>query len=134
MKKKVSVLSLVFMLVMSVMLVACGGKEADKPADANAPASGGTEKSSVAAAKERGKLIVGVKYDTNLFGKKDPADGQVKGFDIDIAKAIAKKIMGDDTKIELKEVTSKTRIPMLKNGDIDAIIATMTITEERKQK
>lgn len=134
MKRKVSVLSLVFMLVMSVMLAACGSKETDKPANANAPAGGSVEKSAVAAAKERGKLIIGVKYDTNLFGKKDPADGQVKGFDIDIAKAIAKKIMGDDTKIELKEVTSKTRIPMLKNGDIDAIIATMTITEERKKE
>ena len=39
-----------------------------------------------------------------------------------------------EMKLELKEVTSKTRIPMLKNGDIDAIIATMTITEERKKK
>ncbi|AMA71524.1 amino acid ABC transporter substrate-binding protein [Aneurinibacillus sp. XH2] len=134
-KQKISILSLIFMLVMSVMLAACGGKqEAGKPADAGSAASDGSaEKSAVAAAKERGKLIVGVKYDTNLFGKKDPVDGQVKGFDIDIAKALAKKIMGDETKIELKEVTSKTRIPMLKNGDIDAIIATMTITEERKK-
>ena len=32
------------------------------------------------------------------------------------------------------EVTSKTRIPLLKNGNIDAIIATMTITEERKKQ
>ncbi|MBN6187203.1 glutamate ABC transporter substrate-binding protein [Aneurinibacillus sp. BA2021] len=133
MKKKVSVLSLVLMLVMAAMLAACGGKqEQSKPADA--PAGGGAEKSAVAAAKERGKLVVGVKYDTNLFGKKDTTDGQVKGFDIDIAKAIAKKILGDESKIELKEVTSKTRIPMLQNGDIDAIIATMTITEERKKQ
>ena len=43
------------------------------------------------------------------------------------------KILGDEKKLELKEVTSKTRIPLLKNGDIDAIIATMTITEERKR-
>jgi putative glutamine transport system substrate-binding protein len=34
----------------------------------------------------------------------------------------------------LKEVTSKTRMQMLKNGDIDAIIATMTITEARKKE
>lgn len=135
MKKKVSVLSLVLMLVMAVVLAACGGgkQEQSKPAD-GAPSGGGAEKSAVAAAKERGKLVVGVKYDTNLFGKKDTTDGQVKGFDIDIAKAIAKKVMGDETKIELKEVTSKTRIPMLQNGDIDAIIATMTITKERKKQ
>ena len=64
---------------------------------------------------------------------KNPSTGQVEGFDVDVAKALAKKILGDEKKLELKEVTSKTRIPMLKNGDIDAIIATMTITEERKR-
>jgi putative glutamine transport system substrate-binding protein len=86
------------------------------------------------AIKKRGKLVVGVKFDTKLFGLKDPGTGVVEGFDIDIAKALAKKIFGDDTKIELKEVTSKTRIQLLKNGDIDAIIATMTITEARKKE
>lgn len=90
-------------------------------------------KSAIAQAQERGQLIVGVKYDTQLFGKKDPQDGQVKGFDIDIAKALAKHILGNENQIKLQEVTSKTRIPLLKNGDIDMIIATMTITEERKQ-
>lgn len=84
--------------------------------------------------KERGKLVVGVKYDLNLFGLKNPETGEVEGFDIDIAKGLAKKILGDENKIELKEVTSKTRIPMLNNGEIDAIIATMTITEERKKE
>ncbi|MBB5356572.1 putative glutamine transport system substrate-binding protein [Anoxybacillus mongoliensis] len=84
--------------------------------------------------KERGKLVVGVKYDLNLFGLKNPQTGEVEGFDIDIAKGLAKKILGDENKIELKEVTSKTRIPMLNNGEIDAIIATMTITEERKKE
>ncbi|KAF6605706.1 transporter substrate-binding domain-containing protein, partial [Paenibacillus sp. EKM208P] len=38
------------------------------------------------------------------------------------------------TKLELKEVTSKTRITLLQNGDIDAIIATMTISDERKKQ
>jgi aspartate/glutamate/glutamine transport system substrate-binding protein len=84
--------------------------------------------------KKRGKLVVGVKYDLNLFGLKNPETGKVEGFDIDIAKGLAKKILGDENKIELKEVTSKTRIPMLNNGEIDAIIATMTITEERKKE
>ena len=93
--------------------------------------SSGTDTGTLAAIKERGKLIVGVKYDTNLFGLKDPATGDVNGFDVDIAKALAKKIFGDENKLELKSVVSKTRIPMLQQGDIDAIIATMTITPER---
>ena len=93
--------------------------------------STGTDTGTLATIKERGKLIVGVKYDTNLFGLKDPATGDVNGFDVDIAKALAKKIFGDENKVELKSVVSKTRIPMLQQGDIDAIIATMTITPER---
>lgn len=84
--------------------------------------------------KKRGKVIAGVKYDTKLFGLQDPASGKVEGFDIDMAKALAKKILGDENKVELKEVTSKTRIALLQNGDIDLIIATMTITEERKKQ
>ncbi|MGM1046326.1 MAG: ABC transporter substrate-binding protein [Bacillota bacterium] len=89
---------------------------------------------SLDAIKKRGKVIAGVKYDTKLFGLQDPATGKVEGFDIDIAKALAKKVLGDETKVELKEVTSKTRIPLLQNGDIDLIIATMTINEERKKQ
>lgn len=88
----------------------------------------------LAKIKSRGKVIAGVKYDLNLFGLKDPATGKVQGLDIDIAKQIAKKVLGDEDAIEFMEVTSKTRIPMLKNGDIDFIIATMTITDERKKE
>lgn len=84
--------------------------------------------------KSRGKLVVGVKYDTKLFGLKNPTGGEVEGFDVDIAKALAKDLLGDEKKIELKEVTSKTRIPMLDNKEIDMIVATMTITDERKKQ
>lgn len=88
----------------------------------------------LAEIKERGKLVVGVKFDTKLFGLKDPSTGNVEGFDIDISKQLAKRIVGDENKVEFKEVTSKTRIPMLNNGEIDLIVATMTITEERKKE
>lgn len=84
--------------------------------------------------KKRGKLVAGVKHDTFLFGYKDPADGQVKGFEIDLMKELAKRMLGDENKLELKEVNSKTRIKLLKGGDIDVICATMTISEKRKEE
>ncbi len=130
--RKLMLLLAVFISVFMV-LSGCGKKDEsakDEPAKGETPGTSST----VAKIKERGKLVVGVKYDTNLFGLKDPASGKVEGFDIDIAKQIAKKILGDENKIELVEVTSKTRIPMLNNGDIDMIVATMTITEERKKQ
>ncbi|MEV5025366.1 ABC transporter substrate-binding protein [Paenibacillus sp. LPE1-1-1.1] len=122
------------MIVMSVgVLAGCGSEKANN-------SSGSTNGNSEADAslldsiKSRGKLVVGVKYDTKLFGLKNPASNEVEGFDVDIAKALAKSILGDETKLELKEVTSKTRIPMLDNNEIDLIVATMTITEERKEQ
>ncbi|MCM3784630.1 transporter substrate-binding domain-containing protein [Neobacillus mesonae] len=127
-----------FMLVFVIVLAGCGSDEAS-PQTGSSGSSGGQEETTetvdtIAAIKERGKLIAGVKYDTRLFGLKDPISGNVEGFDIDMAKALAKKILGDETKIELKEVTSKTRTPLLQNGEIDIIIATMTITEDRKKE
>lgn len=124
-------LTLMLVLILSLVLSGCN-TGTDTPS-----ASGGGDaeaKGTIEQIKERGKLVAGVKYDTKLFGLKDPSSGNVEGFDVDIAKAIAKQILGDETKVELKEVTSKTRIPMLQNGDIDIIIATMTITDERKEQ
>lgn len=76
----------------------------------------------------------GVKYDTRLFGMMNIESRKVEGFDIDIAKALTKRILGKEGHADFVEVTSKTRIPLLKNANIDAIIATMTITDERKKQ
>jgi putative glutamine transport system substrate-binding protein len=126
------------LIVMSVFVLAGCGGEKENGAD-NGAGGGASDKPEASASvldeiKSRGKLIVGVKYDTKLFGLKNPANNEVEGFDVDIAKALAKSILGDETKLELKEVTSKTRIPMLDNNEIDLIVATMTITEERKEQ
>ncbi|OBZ13802.1 MULTISPECIES: transporter substrate-binding domain-containing protein [Bacillales] len=126
----------VMIIVLSVFVLAgCGGA---KENEANSSPGAGNEPDAAATIvdtiKKRGKLVVGVKYDTKLFGLKNPSNNEVEGFDIDIAKALAKSILGDETKIELKEVTSKTRIPMLDSNEIDLIIATMTITEERRKQ
>jgi len=113
-----------------LLLAACGGKD-DK---ATGGSNDGKDKGVMGQIEKRDKFIFGVKHDTRLFGLKNPSTGEVEGFDIDLAKALAKEILGDENKIEFKEVTSKTRIPMLNNGDIDAVIATMTISEERKKE
>ncbi|MGF9819795.1 ABC transporter substrate-binding protein [Brevibacillus agri] len=131
--KKLAGMGLVLMLS-ATALAGCGGGKTEGGAAGSASNGAAAGAGTLAKIKERDKFVVGVKYDLNLFGLKDPSTGNVEGFDIDIAKAIAKKVLGDENKIELKEVTSKTRIPMLKNGEIDAIIATMTITEERKKE
>lgn len=47
---------------------------------------------------------------------------------------MTKKILGPNGKCVFVPVTSGTRVPLLKNGNIDAIMATMTITPEREKQ
>lgn len=124
--------SMLLLVSLFLILAGCGGGNGGS--SSNTGAGGGGETTALDAIKERGKLIVGVKNDTKLFGLKNTANGEIEGFDVDVAKAIAKHVFGDESKVEFKEVTSKTRIPLLQNGEIDMIVATMTITEERKQQ
>jgi putative glutamine transport system substrate-binding protein len=46
---------------------------------------------------------------------------------------LARAIFGDPEKVELKQVTAKSRIPLLQAGEIDLLIANFTVTEERKK-
>ncbi len=78
----------------------------------------------------RGYLIVGVKTDTKPFGYIDK-DGQIVGLDIDIAKAIAKFLFRDEKKLKLVSVTPSDRLIKLTTGDVDIVIATMTVTPQR---
>ena len=78
----------------------------------------------------RGYLIVGVKADTKPFGFKDK-DGKLAGLDVDIAKAIAKSIFRDENKLKLVSVTPSDRLIKLTTGDVDIVIATMTVTPQR---
>ncbi len=83
--------------------------------------------------QDRGVLKVGVKIDVPKFGYKDPETNIIQGFEIDLAREMAKRIVGDATKIEFIPVTAKTRGPALDSGDVDMNISTFTITEERKK-
>ena len=92
-------------------------------------------KQDVLARDEQSKQITwGVKSDTRLFGLENIRTGKLEGFEIDLAKAMTKKILGPNGKCVFVPVTSGTRVPLLKNGNIDAIMATMTITPEREKQ
>jgi ABC-type amino acid transport substrate-binding protein len=83
-------------------------------------------------AKRRGSLLVGVKTDFPPFGYLDRA-GTIQGFDVEIAQALARALFNEGGRLEPVVVTSGNRIPLLYSERIDMIIATMTITEERRQ-
>ncbi len=89
-----------------------------------------TEDPAVKAILNRGKLLVGVKADVPKFGYQE-LGGAFEGLEIDLAKAIAKKILGDENAVEFTAVTAATRGPLLDTGELDMVIATFTIKPER---
>lgn len=127
--KKIFLFSIISVLSISLLLSGCSN--ATKPNTASTTDS--NLSSDVKAIKDKGVLKAGVKVDVPKFGFKDPKTSKTDGFEIDITKAIAKKIFGDENKIELQAVTAKTRGPLLDNGEIDIVVATFTVTEERKK-
>jgi len=92
------------------------------PALAQAPA--GTTLDEV---KKRGVVRVGVRQDVPGFGIVDEK-GEIVGFDIDVAREIGNRL---GVKVELVPVTAATRIPLLQQGRIDMIAATLTHYRER---
>ncbi len=96
--------------------------------------SSSAKKDVLAEDKASNTITWGVKADTKLFGLMDVKDNEIKGFEVDLAKAMTKQILGKNGKARFLQVTSQTRMPLLRNGNIDAIMATMTITPERAKQ
>lgn len=80
---------------------------------------------------KRDKLIVGVKTDTYPFGYQDKS-GRYLGYDPALGRLIAKGILGDEKKVKFVSVTTSDRIMKLYSGDVDMLIATMSVTPKRK--
>lgn len=78
-------------------------------------------------------LRVGTKIDVPGFGFQNPESGNIEGFEVDIARELARYLKGDPNKLEVTGVNVTTRGIMLDNGTLDATLATFTITDARKK-
>lgn len=79
------------------------------------------------------KFVVGIKFDQPGLGQKQP-DGSFKGFDVDVAKYVAKELGYTDDKVEFKEAISANRESFVQQGQVNIVIATYSITDDRKKK
>jgi glutamate transport system substrate-binding protein len=93
------------------------------------------EGSTALAIQQKGKLVVGTKFDQPGFGNKTMAD-EPQGFDVEVAKILAKDIFGDDIdgKVEFQEAQSRVREEYIEQGKVDFIVATYSITDKRKER
>lgn len=79
---------------------------------------------------KRDKLIVATFSTAPPFCFTDEA-GKLVGFDIDIARLIAKSLLGDENKIEFVTVTSEGRWPAVNSGRADIGLASTTVYPDR---
>ncbi|MCE6998387.1 glutamate ABC transporter substrate-binding protein [Saccharothrix sp. S26] len=81
---------------------------------------------------QRGKLVVGVDQHLSKFGSVNPLTGELEGFDVDIAKEIAKALFGDETAVEFVEVNFTDNFDKLAARQVDLLADSITITCERR--
>ncbi|MFG3225555.1 glutamate ABC transporter substrate-binding protein [Kitasatospora sp. NPDC048194] len=85
----------------------------------------------VKAIKAKHSLVIGVDQNSYRWGSRNPNTGQIEGFDIDLARAIGTAIMGNQGQVVLKPVATADRVDAVKNGRVDLIVRTMTVTCDR---
>lgn len=114
-------LSIILTLVLTLgALVGCGQKTDES-------------KSYIEKIKESGKVKIGVFSDKPPFGYVDEK-GENQGYDVYLAKRIAKDLLGDENKVEFVLVEAANRVEYLESNKVDIILANFTVTPERKEK
>jgi glutamate transport system substrate-binding protein len=124
---------------LSLALAACGeagnggdGEGVDVEVTENAADNfdDGTRMKEIA---ESGEITIGVKYDQPGIGFKGAADDMPKGFDPEMGKILAASLGIAAEDITWKETISDNREPFLQSGEVDLVIASYSITDERRQ-
>jgi glutamate transport system substrate-binding protein len=109
-------LALVVGAAVALVTAGCGG-------DSGGGAGGSAENQSI---------TIGIKYDQPGLGQKE--GDTFKGFDVDVAKYVAKELGYEGDKVVFKETPSAQRETAIQGGQVSLIFATYSITDERKQK
>jgi polar amino acid transport system substrate-binding protein len=126
------ILSIVLTLVLAVgALVGCGQATNGDQASGENQASGESQ-TSIEKIKEAGKVRIGVFSDKPPFGYVDEK-GENQGYDVYLAKRIAKDLLGDENKVEFVLVEAANRVEYLESNRVDIILANFTVTPEREE-
>jgi glutamate transport system substrate-binding protein len=116
---------------LSLSLAACGGDDGGTDVEVadNPEFESGTKMAELADA---GELTIGVKFDQPGIGFQEPGADTPSGFDIEIGRILAAALGIEDDGITWEETVSENREPFLQNNRVDLVIASYSITDERR--
>lgn len=107
----------------------CGDPAASLRPPGATPAPGAFPAASfMRTVQARGRLVVGVPADTLLFGHRNPTTKQLEGFDVDVARHVARVMFGADDHVELRPLAPAERIPAVRDGTVDLVADMLTMT------
>jgi len=89
--------------------------------------------STMAALADEGKITIGVKIDQPGIGNLEPGADAPEGLDIEMGRIIAAGLGISDDNIDWKETISDNREAFIKGGDVDLVIASYSITDDRRE-
>jgi glutamate transport system substrate-binding protein len=110
-------------LALALATAACGGGDDSS--------GSGSSSGIIGKAADDKKLTIGVKADQPGLGLQ--TGSTYAGFDIEIAKIVAKGLGVDESGITWKTTVSANREPYIQQGQVDIVIATYTINDDRKK-
>jgi polar amino acid transport system substrate-binding protein len=82
--------------------------------------------------RSRGYLIVAVKDNVRPLGFRNQ-QGELQGFEIDLAKRLAEQILGKPDAVKLLPVSNRDRLKAVMNDQVDLAIAEITATQARSR-
>ena len=89
--------------------------------------------SAMARIAQRGFLIAGIDQDIHQFAFRDE-NLRLEGFDIDVVRDIAEAIFGDRERVVFRSLTETERLETARSDRVDLVVATFTITCQRREK
>jgi general L-amino acid transport system substrate-binding protein len=147
MNRRVVSIALALVLVVPMVLTACGATPAPTAAPtsaaaseaapcptcappAEAPSGAAPTGAILDAVRARGKVVCGVHTSLPGFGYLD-ADGRNVGFDVDFCRAVAAAVFNDPEAVEFVAIQAADRGPALQTGEVDIVSRNMTWTSTR---
>lgn len=126
-------------VLMAGSLAACGDAGGDAGGDtpevevADDAAEQFDEGTRMRELADAGEITIGVKYDQPGLGFQDASSDIPTGFDVEIAKILAADLGIAPEDVAWEETISDNREPYLQQGRVDLVLATYSITDERRE-